>query len=256
MAWKETRGSSRVALAAARHVAHADDAKARTDEATRLPTRSLRPRVLAGVGASVVVLALVAFLAVRGGAADDETHPAALVESTPSASATPTEPTPADVLEESHPSGVWKLVIVGRTTTTRGGTTTPLKGKGDPVEWTFPAASCSDTQCSGTISSSSGREFPFSWDGRRLDVTRTGLVEHGKKQACVDVETGEPRPIETSADRITYRFSYGPFTGGPGRMTAKATTRISYEWFGDCEPHATDPVRETYAWVLTPIDRT
>ena len=51
MAWKETRGTSRVALAAARHVAHSDDAKTRTDEATRLPVRSPRPRVLAGVGA-------------------------------------------------------------------------------------------------------------------------------------------------------------------------------------------------------------
>ena len=125
MAWEETRGSSRVVLAAARHVAHADDAKARTDEATRLRARSLRPRVLAGVGAAVIVLALIAFLTLRGGA--DDARTVALVKSTPSASATPTEPSPADVLEESHPSGLWKLVIVGRTLTTRGGTTKPLK---------------------------------------------------------------------------------------------------------------------------------
>ena len=185
MAWEETRGSSRVVLAAARHVAHADDAKARTDEATRLPARSLRPRVLAGVGAAVVVLALIAFLTLRGGA--DDARPVALVKSTPSASATPTEPSPADVLEESHPSGLWKLVIVGRTLTTRGGTTKPLKERGDSVEWSFPAASCSDTRCSGTISSSSGRTFPFTWDGHRLLVTRRpgrarqeiGLCRHG-----------------------------------------------------------------------------
>lgn len=254
MAWKETRGSSRVVLAAARHVAHADDAKARSDEATRLPTRSLRPRVLAGAGAAVIVLALIAFLTLRGGA--DDTPSAALVKSTPSASATPTGPSPADVLEESHPSGVWKLVIVGRTSTTRGGTTKPLKERSDAVEWTFPAASCSDTLCSGTINSSSGRKFPFTWDGHRLVVTRSDQVERGKKSACVDTVTGEVQPIASSAARPTYHRSYGPFKGSPERMTGAATVRTSYEFFGDCTPGPSDEVKDTYAWMLTSIDQT
>ena len=92
-----------------------------------------------------------------------------------------------------------------------------------------------------------GREAP-------LDHRHQGRPISGRKRELG--AEGEPRPIETSADRLTLRYSYGPFTGGPERMTAKATTRISYEWFGDCEPHATDTVRETYAWVMTPIDRT
>jgi hypothetical protein len=254
VAWEETRGTSRVALATARHVAHADDAKTRTDEASRLAVRSRRPRVLAGVGAAVIVLVLIAFLTLRGAA--DGTRPAALVRGTPSASATPTGPSPAEVLQESHPSGVWNLVIVGRTTTTRGGTTKPLKERGGAVEWTFPAAACSDTQCSGTITSSSGRKFPFTWDGHRLVVTHNDLVERGKKAACVDSVTREVRPIASSADRLTYHRSYKPFHGSPERMTATATVRISYEFFGDCEPSPSDEVKDTYVWVLTSTNQT
>jgi len=254
VAWEETRGTSRVALAAARHVAHADDAKTRTDEATRLPVRSPRRAILIGAGAAVVVLALVAYLALRGGA--DDTRPAALVDSTPSATATPTGPSPADVLGESHPSGVWKLVVVGRTVTTRGGTTKPLKERGDPVEWTFPAASCSDTRCSGTITSSSGRTFPFTWDGHRLVVTRSDQLERDKKSACVDTVTGAVQPIASSAARPTYHRSYEPFKGSPERMTGAATVRTSYEFFGDCTPSPSDEVKATYVWVLTSIDQT
>ena len=43
MAWEEVRGSSRVVVAAAHQVAHADDAKSRVDEVSRVPTKSLRP---------------------------------------------------------------------------------------------------------------------------------------------------------------------------------------------------------------------
>jgi hypothetical protein len=151
---------------------------------------------------------------------------------------------------------VWKVVAVGRTSTTRGGATKPLRQRGDPVEWTFPAAACSDTQCSGTITSSSGRKFPFTWDGHRLVVTHKDLVERGNKSACVDTVTGEVQPIASSADRVTYHRSYGPFKGSPERMTGAATVRISYEFFGDCTPSPSDEVKDTYVWVLTAIDQT
>ncbi len=256
MSWEETRGSSRVAVAAARHVAHADDAKSRADEATRLPTKSLRPRVLAGVGAAVVVLALVAFLAFRGGG-DDMTDQAALadVAATPSASA-PAEPTPAEVLEESAPSGVYKVVIVGVSSTTRGGNTTPLNdGASDPVKWTLPAVDCSDTQCSGTLSSSSGSTYPFTWDGRRFEVVRADDVKRDKKRACVDTVTGEPRPIETSAARLTFHYSYGAFKGSPARLVGQSVTTTTYEFFGDCEPQPSDEVKSVYEWRMTAVQK-
>ena len=255
MAWEEARGASRAASAVARRQAHADDAKARTHEGSRLPVRSLRPRILAGAGAALLLLALVAFLATRGG---DDGTPSALATTRPTPSASPSEEsvaTPAEVLEESQPSGVWKLVVKGRNQTTRGGATTPLKQREDPVEWTFPTAACSDAQCSGEISSSSGKEFPFVWDGGELDVTLGGKTQRGQKAACVDTETGEVKPIEEAAARLTYHFAWGPFVATPDKMTARSTTRTTYEFFGTCEPHDSDLVKATYVWVLTPTEQ-
>jgi hypothetical protein len=251
MTWEETRGSTRVGVGAARRIAHADDAKSRVDEATRVPTRSLSPRVLAGVGAGVVVLGLVAFLALRGG---DDTGPqrAALVGETASPSPTPTEPTPAEVFADSQPTGVWKLRIVGRTYVQRDGASRPMTGNGEPARWTFPAAHCSDSLCSGAITSSSGRTFPFTWDGRRLDVDHGEHTARDPKAACVDTVTGEPVPIEQSAARITYHYRWPPFTGSPQRMVSKSTIRFSYEFFGTCEPAPEDTVRQNVDWILTP----
>jgi hypothetical protein len=253
MAWEETRGSTRAVVGAARHVAHTDDAKSRADEASRLPTRSLRPRVLAGVGAGAVVLGLVAFLAFRGGDAA-EADRIALVRETASPSASPSESTPAEVLAESQPSGKWKLVIFERTVVQRDGTTRQVKGKSDSAIWTFPAVACSDTLCSGTLTSSSGREFPFTWDGDRLRVTRPDKVERDVKRPCVDTVTGEEEPIALSAFRTTNHYSLKPFTGSPSRMTAPATTRVTYEVFGTCEVSPQDAVLGTYEWVMTPRD--
>ena len=195
MAWEETRGTSRVALAAARHVAHADDAKTRTDEATRLPVRSPRPRLLVGAGAALVVLALVAFLALRGGA--DDTRAAALVKH-PFGLPAAVGPSPPRFSGNHIPLGCGSWSSSAAPSTTRGGTTKPLKGEGGPV-MDLPAASCSDTRCTGTITSSSGRTFPFTWDGHRLVVTHSDLLERGKKSACVDTVTGEVQPIALSA---------------------------------------------------------
>ena len=254
MAWEETRGSSRGVLAGARHVAHADDAKGRSDEASRLPARSLRPRVLAGAGAALVVLALIAFLLLQGG--DKSTDRAALVDAPPTPSSSPTGPSPAAVLEESAPTGVWKVVVVGRTLTTRGGQTKPLKQREDPLLWTFPAAACSDTECSGTLSSSSGKDFSFTWDGRALTVAREDAVYRNKKEACIDTETGVVQPIEQSAARITWHYHYNPFVGSASRLVGTSVTRTTYEFFGTCEPHDSDTVKATYEWRMTPAEKT
>jgi hypothetical protein len=251
MSWEETRGSARVAVGAARQVAHADDAKSRVDEGTRLPTKSLRPRVLTAVGAGVAVLGLVAFLAFRGGDAA-EADRAVVAEPKVSPSATPQEPTPAEVLAESQPSGEWKLVIFDRTVVQRDGTTRRSKARSEPATWTFPAAACSDTRCSGTITSSSGREFPFTWNGHRLKVVPSVKVDRDVKRPCVDTVTGEEKPIAESAFRTTNHYSLKPFTGTASRMTAQATTRVTYEVFGTCEVTPEDAVLGTYDWVMTP----
>ncbi len=252
MSWEETRGSAGVSVGAARQVAHADDAKSRVDEATRLPTTSLRPRLLAAV-AGAALLGLIAFLVFRGGDAA-EADRAASVDDNPSPTASPREPTPAEVLAESQPSGEWQLVIFNRTLTQRDGTSRPNKGKSDPATWTFPAATCSDAQCSGSILSSSGREFPFTWDGEKLRVTRPESTERDKKRACVDRDTGQVMPIQESAARATWHYSLGPFVGSARRMTSNAVTRVTYEFFGSCTPSPTDEVRGNFEWVMTSID--
>lgn len=254
MAWEETRGQARVSVGVTRQVAHADDAKSRVDEVPRVQMRALRPRVLAGVGAGALVLALVAAFALRGG--EEKADTAAPIEPSATPSPSATAPTAAEVLEESSPSGTWRLVVTGISTTTRGGDTSPLEYRDDPVEWTFPAASCTDAQCTGSITSSSGSEFPFSWDGRNLSVQRTNTVQRGKKAACVDIVTGEVRPIEQSAARLTWTYRYGSFSGSAKRMVARSTTRTSYEFFGDCEPQPGDEVKATFKWVLTPLETT
>jgi hypothetical protein len=253
MSWEETRGSAHGAVGASRQLAHADDAKSRVDESSRLPTKSLRPRVLTAVGAVVAVLVLVAFLALRGGL-DDDVDRAALVDEVATPSATPSEPTPAEVLAESQPSGDWKLVIFNRTLTQRDGTTRPNKGKSDPATWTFPAAACSDAQCSGSITSSSGREFPFTWDGEKLRVTRPETTERDKKRACIDEDTGQVMPIQESAARATWHYSLNPFVGSAEQMTSKAVTRVTFEFFGTCTPSPTDEVRGDFEWVMTRIN--
>ena len=250
MSWEETRGSARVAVGSARQFAHVDDAKSRADEATRLPTKSLRPRLLTGVGAGAAVLGLVAFLAFRGGDAA-EADRAVVADPKASPSATPQGPTPAEVLAESQPTGEWKLVIFDRTVVQRDGTTKRLNARSEGATWTLPAAACSDTQCSGVITSSSGREFPFTWNGDRLKVTRPEKVERDVKRPCVDTVTGEEKPIAESAFRTTNHYTLKPFTGSAGRMTAQATTRVTYEVFGTCKVSPQDAVLGTYDWVMT-----
>jgi hypothetical protein len=147
---------------------------------------------------------------------------------------------------------VWKLKIVGRTTTTRGGTTSPLNNNSKAVRWTFPAADCSDTVCSGTITSSSDKSFAFSWDGHRLDVIHPDTVATDPKVACVDTTTGAVQPIAQSAARRTYHYHFAPFVGSQTQMVSKDVVRTSYEFFGDCQPGPTDTVKDVYDWILTP----
>lgn len=248
MAWEETRGTARVVVGSAHRLAHADDAKSRVDEATRLPIRSLRRRVL--VGAGLAVLALVAFLAMRGGGGEGAEPPAAAnVAASPSAA--PDEASPAEVLAQSLPTGSWRVVVTGDEQILRNGTTSHFKAH-EANTWTFPAADCSDSVCSGTIESSSERTFPFTWNGRKLDVTRPDTEVKDKKRACIDLDTGEVMPIEEAAARVTYHYSFRPFTGTAERMTSGETTRLTYEFFGTCHTTPNDTVRYTYLWTMTP----
>jgi hypothetical protein len=106
----------------------------------------------------------------------------------------------------------------------------------------------------GVAADSSGREFPFTWNGDRLRVTRPDKVERDVKRPCVDTVTGEEEPIAVSAFRTTNHYSLKPFTGSASRLTAPATTRVTYEVFGTCKVSPQDDVLGTYEWVMTRKD--
>jgi hypothetical protein len=255
VAWEETRGTARVSVGSAHRLAHADDAKSRADEASRLPVRSLPRRMLAGAG--LAVLALVAFLALRGGDGGDggdETGVRAAAEIA-SPSVTPGEPSPAELLAQSLPTGSWRVVVEGDEQILRNGTTSHFKAR-EVNTWTFPVADCSDSVCAGTVESSSERSFPFTWNGRKLDVTRPDTVTKDKKRACIDQVTGQVMPIDEAAARVTYHYAFGPFTGTGHRMTSKETTRLTYEFFGTCHATPNDTVSYTYKWTMTPVKQT
>ena len=252
MLWEETRGTSRAVVDDARRVAHADDAKARTDEASRLPGRTgpKRALVLAGAGALVVLVAITAVALLGSDGEPPAAARAVAADPSPSVSAEPEELAPAQVLQESQPQGEWRVQSFGREMIQRDGTTQRHRDVGEAVTWTIPAGTCTDRSCAGTISSSSGRQIPFVWDGKRFDPNLRGEADRRPKEACVDDITREPLPIEESAVIITYTPKYRAFTGTGSRMTMNQTLRVGYEWFGTCDQGPADPVAYTYEWVL------
>ena len=118
------------------------------------------------------------------------------------------------------------------------------------MTWTIPAGTCTDSGCAGTIASSSGREIPFVWNGKRFDADLGGEPDRRPKEACVDDITRAPLPIEESAVIITYTPKFRTFSGSESRMTMTETLRVGYEWFGTLRPGPADPVAYTYEWVL------
>ena len=50
--------------------------------------------------------------------------------------------------------------------------------------------------------------------------TRENTTRRDPKQACIDIETGEVQPIESSAARATYRYRLEAFTGTPARLAS------------------------------------
>jgi hypothetical protein len=143
------------------------------------------------------------------------------------------------VPQDSAPGGVWKISFVHGTYTTRGGTTKKVT-KSPPSVWTFQPSSCNAQTCVGIISSSSGRTFPYTWDGHALVVTSKPI--RNKRQACVTISTGVVEPFEQGSASDVHVQKIGPFTGSATRMTASESEKVSYKFYGDCKPGDTDTV--------------
>jgi hypothetical protein len=99
------------------------------------------------------------------------------------------------------------------------------------------------------VSSSSGQDFPYTWDGRELVVVRQ-LTDESGKLACSD-DSGDPVPISEGAATHTYRYSFGSFAGSADRLTSRLVIEISTEFSGSCLASPEDPLTYVEDQVLT-----
>jgi hypothetical protein len=251
--WTDPRGGE---LATAGRVAHrlTDDqmAKSRSDESMHQSTRgrSLRHsrRLLAVGGAGLAVVVVVSAIAVASrGDSQGEKRPTAAgpegagvaPESSPTAEPSPTVDPVAEI-EATAPSGVWRATtIVSRIKLRGGGSEKEAPGK--PTRWTFQPDDCTVDGCTGSISSSSGNVYQYTWSDGTLTLERK--VHRDPKSACVDTVTGEVKPIEESAWQGTYRYVYSPFTVAGDQLSTNAHWKVTDErFFGTCEPQDNDYV--------------
>lgn len=257
MTWEDPRPAMRAATGAARQVAHAEDAKHRIDEASAtrvIAAPRARPKWLAPVlaGAAVmVVLAGAGALALTGGS--DSADPSPEPPGTTAAESPTAEPTEGTAVEDTQPRGVYTVTSKLLPTDLRGGGTRKEAGA-KPATWTFKPDGCTDTECVGTIKSSSGAKISYVYDGTGLKLAREPVTS--PKEACVDTVTGEVRPIEESAAIHHYKYSYDPLRFQPGEpgeppqlASWRVRGRVTIDFFGDCEPDPTNPVQ--YNAILT-----
>jgi hypothetical protein len=127
----------------------------------------------------------------------------------------------------------------------------PLDYRQQPTRWTFTSDSCSADGCTGTVSSSSGQDYPYTWDGRELVVVRQ-LTDESGKLACAD-GSGDSVPISEGAATHTYRYSFGSFAGSANQLTSRLVIEISTEFSGSCQATPDDPLTYVEDQVLTKL---
>ena len=101
-----------------------------------------------------------------GGGSDDN-RAARKVAAVVSKSPTPT-PTPSALLAATVPRGVYTFTRIVVDPDPRLDFGEP--GFKETRKWTFGEPTCDNTACTGTIKSSSGRTFAYTWDGKQLGL--------------------------------------------------------------------------------------
>ena len=174
--------------------------------------RKSRGLIITGAAAATLLVVTGAAIAVnQAGKTKPATTPAKAAgvgAPTPTATTAP-EPT----LDQTVPRGVYRVTI--RVTATNN----PQDKVGAVVKrkWTFPTGSCQETQCAGVVSSSSGAELPFAYDGTSLQLS---IAPDKQTGPCVYVDSGKEAPGTLYQTTSTYkyspfRFSSVPSAGGP-----------------------------------------
>jgi hypothetical protein len=189
--WEERRGSSTGAASGARRLADDHSAKNRRDETShadrsgvrspgsthRTTTHRSKGKVLAAAGAVALVVVGIGAVAAATLNKDDHTPQATPAQpsnsetsSAPDASPPAPPPPPAD----TQPRGSYSV----RRTITDIEQTNPIfdtagteVGDTDSFSWRFRPDGC-ETICNGTIRSSSGAIYAYTWDGTNLALAR------------------------------------------------------------------------------------
>lgn len=180
------------------------------------------------IGRSAVV-ATATVMILSGCGSSNSTNPAATtsgttlnvsVSTTPSAAPSSTTPTPSQPsLADTAPRGVF-------TVTRSVVSTTPAKsnvslGTHDAFTWTFATKACTATSCTGTITSSSGAKYVWTWNGSTLGLTR-----------APEKETWPCKP--TGSVGVTYNYTFSQMTttkgtdGGVAALTVLASQTLSF----------------------------
>ena len=223
-----------------------------TGEQPASPAVRVRNQLLAMLGI-VAAGALAAYLFVGDGQPSSEpSRWRSATSSSPSSSPDEVEVLSVETITSSQPTGQWRAQVIGRSKLLRSGVRAPLDYRQQPNTWTFTSESCSADGCTGTVSSSSGRDFPYTWDGRELVVDRHLLTDESGKLACTD-ETGDPVPISEAAAIHTYRYRFGSFVGSADRLASRVVIEISTEFTGSCQATPDDAITYVEDQVLTKL---
>ncbi|QZY30466.1 serine/threonine-protein kinase [Nocardioides coralli] len=208
--------------------------------------RGTRRLVAIGAGAVLVVVGGTAATIALTGDDGDAPEAVAPVAAGESAAAEEEEP---PTLEELTPSGRFAF-----TRTRVASTYDPPGQKQETTRWALDVRRCQGEEvCSGSIKSSSGSTFKYTWNGKRLDVTPPKNGRDVYEGLCVDTVTGEESPgtwgrATTVVTWLPLRTVKVDESGFPVRLTGTQKWRTTYEGLTDCDDSPADTA--TYRIVL------
>ena len=204
-------------------------------------------------GGAVLAVGLVAASVVALTAKDDAREAADRPAASRSTSSSSTESAPTetaiDPVTGRDPEGRWKVTNTVVSTTYDG----EKVGAHESYTWTFKPDCEQADKCGGTIKSSSGSSFAYTWDGKVLTVIRpeSKSVEEGR---CFNSETNKKVP--GSHYKTTLRFlkrvklpAVGDASATPSRFVGTWTARTTYSELVNCENTLGTP-HGTYRWTV------
>ncbi len=221
--------------------------------------RSVGLKVAAATLAGAVAIGgVVAFALTRGG--DDDRNVAGAVDDP---AAEDREPTAEELreqrrakklaeLEAGLPDGQWSLV----STIVSTDFTDEAVGDSTRSVWTLSPTCPSLKDCGGTVSSTSGSTFAFTWTGDRIVVSRQGRTSGSEQTVCIDTVTGLETPGSSARaswrhdPRIVLKATGFDADGAPRGFRGRTTYVVSFSDYVNC--NRADPLRAVYRWALTP----